>query len=61
MDELGGMSKLPQTVVFEIRDEYDARNMCEVLAMNGYTVKVELDKDLYLRRYWVYVQAKEMN
>lgn len=52
--------KLNQTVFFEIRDEDDARRICEILAMNGYPVKAVVDKCSYKLLYLVYVQEKEM-
>ena len=52
--------ELKQTVVFEIKNNDDVRKLCEILAMNGYMVKAEPDKNSYKLRYLVYVQEKEM-
>jgi len=50
--------ELQQTIVFEIQDEKDARRMCEILAMNGYSVKAKLDLYNSGSPYLIYVQAK---
>jgi hypothetical protein len=46
-----------ETVIYIIRDGSDARAICEILAMNGYKVKAEVDKDNSSHRYLVYVEG----
>lgn len=55
----GGTLNVKQTIVFEIRDEFDAGKMCEILAMNGYSVKVDQGEGYYKLRYFIHVQPKE--
>jgi len=40
------MNEIPvQTIVFEVNDKIDARELCEILAMNGYMAKAKSDDD----------------
>jgi hypothetical protein len=46
-----------ETVMYIIRNGSDARAICEILAVNGYKVKSEVDKESSSLRFLVYVEG----
>lgn len=52
------MNEIPvQTIVFEVNDKIDARELCEILAMNGYMAKAKSDDDSITGGWLVFVEV----
>ena len=52
------MSEIPvQTIVFEVNDKIDARELCEIFAMNGYMAKAKSDDDSITGGWLVFVEV----
>lgn len=52
------MNEIPvQTIVFKVNDKIDARELCEILAMNGYMAKAKSDDDSITGGWLVFVEV----